>query len=590
MFKSIQWKIVSMFMLVILSVTTIIGSFLMINIINMYNDEFSIMMDGVFTSEYISQLEQNAAGEDGLSRISDMVRSYIGLLGIDTYRFYYILDARSGAVLATSYDLTPEELKNISLEKTDNIILAMSGQPGNRSNAKRKYMDYAVCVKVNSEPAYIIYVKDTKVEIQNVTQRVLLIILQALLLSVLISVVIGYFLSRTITTPIITLTKRAERLADGHFEKIPISGANDEIGRLSNTFRFMSSTLHSSIDELESEKTKIETILTNMTDGILAFNISGSIVHINPEAMHIFAIDDIERLQFDTLFEQLGADITLGDLLYISYTNPPERHIQYNERYIHLTFVTTYIEEKIDGIIVIVRDITKQQKLELARREFVANVSHELRTPLTTVKSYAETLIDSADEEAVTEIRFLKVIEAEADRMTRIVKDLLTLSHLDNSADAHIQCDDVDLQTFIESVISKIEINAKNKGQTITYTKMNQLPVLHINRDRLEQVIVNIISNAIKYTPDGGHIEIYTSRIYNNVIISVIDNGIGIPEENLPRIFERFYRVDKARSRDTGGTGLGLAIAKQIVEGFGGKIAIKSEYGKGTEVNITLPV
>ncbi len=590
MFKSIQWKIVTMFLLVILSVTTIIGSFLMINIVNMYNDEFSIMMDSVFTAEYVSQLEQNAAGEDGLSKISDMVRSYIGLLGIDTYRFYYILDARSGAVLATSYDASPEELKSINLEKTDNIILAMSGQPGNSVNTEKKYMDYAVCVKVNSEPAYIIYIKDTKVEIQNVTQRVLLIILQALLLSVLISVVIGYFLSRTITTPIITLTKRAERLADGRFEKIPVSKSDDEIGRLSNTFRFMSSTLHSSIEELESEKTKIETILSNMTDGILAFNVSGNIVHINPEAMHILGLDNIDSIEFDDLFEQLGADITLGDLLYITHTSPLERHIEYNERYIHLNFVATLIEDKIDGIVVVVRDITKQQKLELSRREFVANVSHELRTPLTTVKSYAETLIDSADDPSSMEVKFLKVIETETDRMTRIVKDLLTLSHLDNNTDGQIQKDDVDVQKFIESVISKIEINARNKDQTIEYTVMNQMPVLHINRDRLEQVLVNILSNAIKYTPNGGHIEVFSSRIYNNLIISVIDDGIGIPEENLPRIFERFYRVDKARSRDTGGTGLGLAIAKQIVEGFGGKIAIKSEYGKGTEVNITLPV
>lgn len=585
MFKSIQWKIVAMFLLVILSVTTIIGSFLMINIIDMYNNEFSIMMDRVFTAEYISELEKNAAEENGLSNISSMVRSYIGQLGIDTYRFYCILDARSGAVLESS-----DEPKSMNLEKTDNIILAMTGQPGNTVNSENKYMDYAVCVNVNSEPAYIVYVKDTKYEIQSVTQKVFITIIQALLLSVVISIVIGYLLSRTITAPIIALTKRAERLADGHFEKIPPSKSNDEIGRLSNTFRFMSSTLHSSIEELKSEKTKIETILSNMTDGILAFNVSGQIVHANPEALHILGIDDIQDIDFDSLFESMGADISLGDLLYITHSAPLERHIEYNGRYIHLNFVATIIEEKIDGIVVVVRDITKQQKLELSRREFVANVSHELRTPLTTVKSYAETLIDSAEDPDSMEVKFLKVIETETDRMTRIVKDLLTLSHLDNSSSEQLQTDEVDIQKFLEGIISKIEINARNKEQTITYTAMNQMPVIKINRDRLEQVIVNILSNAIKYTPNGGHIEVFSSRIYNNLLITVTDDGIGIPEENLPRIFERFYRVDKARSRETGGTGLGLAIAKQIVEAFGGKINIKSEYNKGTEVTITLPI
>lgn len=585
MLKSIQWKIVAMFLLVILSVTTVIGSFLMINIVDMYNNEFSVMMERVFTDEYVSQLESNAAQENGLTKVSDMMSSYIGLLGIDTYRFYCILDAKSGAVLESS-----DELRSINLEKSDNIILAMTGQNGNKSNTEKKYMDYAVCVKVNSEPTYIIYVKDTKDEMQSAVQNVFLIIIQALLLSMVISIVIGYLLSRTITTPIITLTKRAEKLADGHFEKIPESKSNDEIGRLSNTFRFMSSTLHSSIEELESEKTKIETILSNMTDGILAFNVSGDIVHANPEALRILNIETADDIVFDTFFEQIGTGISLGDLLYINHAAPIEKYIDYNDKYIQLNFVTSMLDEKIDGIIVVIRDITKQQKLELARREFVANVSHELRTPLTTVKAYAETLIDSADEQDAMTIKFLKVIETEADRMTRIVKDLLTLSHLDDNTDNQLQKDDVDIKSFIETVVSKMEINAKNKNQTISYTAMNQMPVIRINRDRLEQVLMNILSNAIKYTPEGGSVEVFSSRVYNNLIISVIDNGIGIPEENLPRIFERFYRVDKARSRETGGTGLGLAIAKQIVESFGGKISIKSEFEKGTEVSITLPI
>jgi len=245
------------------------------------------------------------------------------------------------------------------------------------------------------------------------------------------------------------------------------------------------------------------------------------------------------------------------------------------------------MEEKAGGILVVMYDITKQEKLEFSRREFVANVSHELRTPLTTVKSYAETLLSMAEQEIQT--KFLNVIVSETDRMTRIVKDLLTLSRLDVEHDAPIQKENIDLKVFVGDIVEKMRINAENKKQTMTYTPLNETPVFLSDKDKLAQVVINIISNAIKYTSTGGKIEIFTGRIYNELYIKVVDNGIGIPKENLSRIFERFYRVDKARSRDTGGTGLGLAIAKQIMDTLGGKISISSVYGKGTEVIITVP-
>lgn len=584
MFKSIQWKIVAMFVAVMIAVITVIGSFLMVNIVDLYNQEFSVMMRQVFTEEFVSQLEQASEGEDGLGELSNMVRSYIGQLGIDTYRFYCILDAGTGDVLKTS-----DPVRSDGLEKTDNIITAMTGEAGDAVYSEKNYMDYAVSLKNAGEPKYIVYIKDTKEEIQGMTQRVFWIIIQALVLSVLIAVILGYLLSRTITIPIINVTKRAEKLASGEFENIAVSHSNDEIGRLSNTFRFMSSTLHDTIEEVKSEKTKVETILQNMTDGILAFDLDGSLIHMNPEAKRILDIQETDNILFDEFFGKINADITMGDLVYIKQTTPLEREVCINgSQYVKLNFAPTEIDGKVNGIVVVIHDITIQQNLEFSRREFVANVSHELRTPLTTIKSYAETLLDSAD--TPTESKFLSVIEAEADRMTRIVKDLLTLSHLDNT-DKSVNCADlVDVRPFLESVLAKIKINADNKRQTITYTPINDVPPLKTNKDRLEQVIVNIISNAIKYTPEEGHIEIFSSRVYNDLLITVIDNGIGIPEENLPRIFERFYRVDKARSRETGGTGLGLAIAKQIVESFGGKINITSKAGKGTEVNISLPI
>lgn len=582
MFKSIQYKLVTIFGLLVISIITVIGSLLLVNIINFYNSEFTVMMEQVFTDDFINTLETTAHSDKGFSGMSETVRSYIGPLGIDTYRFYSILDS-SGDVLTSS---DPSQSKNLA--KTDNIILAMSGKRGNMTNSHNSYMDYAVPISAaDGSCEYIIYVRDSKEEILSITRSMVLIILQALLIGAVITIIIGYLLSRTITTPIINLTKRAERVASGEFDNMPPSDANDEIGRLSNTFRYMSSSLHKLIDEVDSEKTKVETILQNMTDGILAFNLKGELIHINPEAEKMLGITSTQACDFNELFSSLGADISFGELLYIRHDSPTERQIKIDDRYIRVNFVAFYIEQKASGILVVMHDITKQEKLENSRREFVANVSHELRTPLTTVKSYAETLIEMSDGEVQS--KFLTTIVKETDRMTRIVKDLLTLSRLDEDTDAAPHKEEIDLDMFVGDIADRLKITAEKKNQTLTYKALSKLPPVFTDKDKLEQVIVNIISNAVKYTAVGGKIEVFTGRVYNDLYIKVVDNGIGIPKENLPRIFERFYRVDKARSRGTGGTGLGLAIAKQIMDTLGGRITIRSEYGIGTEVIISLP-
>ena len=327
-----------------------------------------------------------------------------------------------------------------------------------------------------------------------------------------------------------------------------------------------------------------------MTDGILAFDLSGKLILSNPEAQKFMSGEDFDTITFDEFFKKIEANITLGDLIYIKNEASPERLVNYNDRYLKLNYATIETDNKISGVLVVMHDITNQEKLELSRREFVSNVSHELRTPLTTVKSYAETLMDESMNDKDLQSRFLSVIIKEADRMTRIVKDLLTLSKLDEAQNEVIEPDDINLQVLLDGVIEKMYITAKKKNQEITYKPINEVPVFKSNRDKLEQVIINIVSNAIKYTSDGGKIDLVSGKLYNDAFVKVIDNGIGIPKENIPRLFERFYRIDKARSRDTGGTGLGLAISKQIIENIGGTITINSEFGKGTEVIITFPI
>lgn len=583
--KSIQFKIVLIFVLLTVSIITVIGSFMLVNIVNFYNEEFSVMMNRVFTEEFVYQLEQLAKEENPLDSISMTVSSYVGPLGLDTYRFYCILDGKNGSVLKSSDD-------NLStgLDKTDNIIMAMSGKTGDIVNSDKNYMDYAVPLTVDDGVNYIIYIKDTKEELNGITNNVLVIVVQALLIAVLVSVVIGFLLSKTITVPITNLTKRAKKLAAGEFDSYEPSKEDDEIGNLSNTFGYMAQELNKTISVVNEEKTKVETILQNMTDGILAFDLNKKLIHINPEAEHMIKKEDLENLSFDEFFRKIGADITFGDLIYIKNESTPERQTEYNGRYLKLIFAPIETDSKISGVLVVMRDITNQEKLELSRREFVSNVSHELRTPLTTVKSYAETLLDNSVDDKELSGRFLSVIIKEADRMTRIVKDLLTLSRLDEAQTENKEPDAIDLQLLLEGVAEKMYITAKNKNQTITCKSISAVPKFYSDRDKIEQLVINIVSNAIKYTPEGGKIDIVSGIMINDAFIKVTDNGIGIPKENIPRLFERFYRVDKARSRDTGGTGLGLAISKQLADNLGGEITINSDVGKGTEVLITLPV
>lgn len=583
MFKSIQYKIVAVFILLVLSIAISMGVLMTTNTVSFYHREFSLMMENTFTESFINELLRTAAGENAAENLNRTIVSYIGPLGIDSYRFYCVLDGSDASVLYTS-----DAEKSKSLDMSDNIITALNGGRGNSVNSERAYMDYALPVGADGA-RYIIYVRDTKDELNSILKNIVTVILRSVLIALFITIVLGFLLGRTISSPIITLTKRAEKIAGGDFESIPVSVADDEIGRLSNTFRYMSATLSDTIDEVKTEKNKIEAILQNMTDGILAFNLSGELIHINPEAQKLLGLSYIGGVSFDSLFNELGIDIKIGNLLYIKQDEPIEKIATLSSKYIRFTFAAVMKDNNADGILVVMHDITAQEKLELSRREFVANVSHELRTPLTTVKSYAETLMDTAFDDRGVQMRFLSVIAQEADRMTRIVRDLLTLSRLDEKRPERQSTEAIDLKSFLGGIVERMSVSAKKKEQTITYRQMNSVGEFYSNRDKLEQVIINIISNAVKYTPSGGRIEVFSGKLYSDIYIKVTDNGIGIPKENLPRIFERFYRVDKARSRDTGGTGLGLAIAKQIMDEMGGDIKITSEVDKGTEVTITVP-
>ena len=337
----------------------------------------------------------------------------------------------------------------------------------------------------------------------------------------------------------------------------------------------------------KAEEVEIKTRLLHMTEGIIAFNIDGKIDLINPAAKMLLKISP-EDYTFEDIFNKFNLDINMEKVIYLEAWTSTEQIIQVDDIYVKVLFAPFKNEQdRPDGVIAVVQDITEHVKLDNMQKELVADVSHELKTPITSIMGYTDTLLEG-DYDQETQSKFLNVIASESRRMARLVTDLLTLSRYDSNK-KKTQKESFDLGELVKKCQEKLAIEIKKKNHKVDSFVTAEVPLVYADKDDIERVVLNIMTNSIKYTPEGGEIKIYVGFVYNDAYIKIFDNGIGIPEEDLSRIFERFYRVDKARTREMGGTGLGLSIAKEILDKNGGSIDIKSEVGKGTEVVIRVP-
>lgn len=451
----------------------------------------------------------------------------------------------------------------------------------------KQYFEYII--QPTERENLIFYFTYDKEAWEQILQSFNNLIFTSAVIAVFLSVLLGYLLSKTITSPIISVMHKAEKIAEGEFDEQLAVKSEDEIGNLTKTFNYMANELKNTLSEISSEKNKVVTILNYMADGVLAYDLKGNVIHINPAARRYLG-DDIAERSFQDFAGSVGLDIQIENIVYLEEASVKEFDTVINDLFIKVYFaVFTDTKSRPEGFIVVLHDVTEEQKLDNMRREFVANVSHELRTPITSIKSYSETLLDGAVDDRETTEHFLNVINTEADRMTRLVKDLLQLSRLDNQQ-VSWNMGEVPIKDLVRDIVDRMRLQAEHKHQRLESYVIGVIPNIMGDKDRLEQVFVNLISNALKYTPENGEITVYIGRIYNDVYVKVADNGIGIPADSLPRVFERFYRVDKARSRDMGGTGLGLSIAKEIIQAHGGTISISSEEKKGTEITVRLAV
>ncbi|MDG4514292.1 cell wall metabolism sensor histidine kinase VicK [Streptococcus suis] len=389
------------------------------------------------------------------------------------------------------------------------------------------------------------------------------------------------------------LNKKVGALIDGNYSDVLDLRGSPEITEMANSLNDLSEVIRLTHDHLEQEKTRLTSILSYMSDGVIATDRIGRIIMINDMAQKQLGLSSQKQEQYHLLeVLDLSDRYTLRDLL----AQTPEiviDHTNENEEFLTLraNFATIRSESGlISGLVVVLHDMTEQAKEERERRLFVSNVSHELRTPLTSVKSYLEALDEGALTESVAP-SFVKVSLDETNRMMRMITDLLSLSRIDNQV-GQIDVELINFTAFVTFILNRFD-QMKNADSDKVYTIVRDYQIspiwVEIDTDKMTQVLDNILNNAIKYSPDGGTITFSMKTTDSQLIVSVSDEGLGIPKADLPRIFDRFYRVDKARSRAQGGTGLGLAIAKEIVKQHKGFIWAKSEYGHGSTFTIVLP-
>ena len=574
-FRSLHMKLMLILLLLITSLMAVVGAFLTTSVSSFYIDTFYEQISAVFSDDsdgYVSTLRARAAEPDGAAGIKEMLEGRAGSLGIDyRTRNYFILDGQSGTYLDGS-----AEASELPREQTANLLTARNAVAqgdstlvGDRSDITADYMDAAIPI-MGGGNAYIIYILDNKDTVTDLNSQLFLIIMQALVIGLLISVLLSFLLSKTMVGPIEKLTAGAERVAEGDFSRKIQVASRDEIGVLTDTFNDMADQLQDTLRQVENERNKLDTLFLHMTDGVVAFDHDSLLIHCNPAATNMLHRSVPEGTTYDTLFGQV---YPFQETLALQRPNYAEAEMEVGDRTLEL-FLAPFSDQASGGVLVVLHDVTEQHRNEERRKEFVANVSHELRTPLTNVRSYAETLSDSAgDIPPAMEKKFLGVILGESDRMTHIVQDLLTLSRFDSGRD-DLKLARFSFEAAVQDLYNAVYMEAQRHSHTLELELEDGLPEVTADRERTVQVMMNIVSNSIKYTPDGGKIVISAGRTGDRVWMQVDDNGIGIPPEDRPRIFERFYRVDKARSRAAGGTGLGLSIAKSLTELLGGTFTI----------------
>ncbi|HCC06961.1 MAG TPA: PAS domain-containing sensor histidine kinase [Clostridiales bacterium] len=581
--RSVQWKLVVIHIIVVLIVMISSGIFILWQI---ENNEYGKVKDELRAS--VKDMMPLISSDNSEQEIILTLRNHLQ----KNTSFYrdrnmqiFILD-KTGKYLADAIQIEQEKERF----KTKAIIAAITGEEEfdlvkevSRDGKMKEILSFAKPIKTGDDVKAIVYIRMVTDDVKEALDENRMIIIFSIIIALVLTSFIGYIFASTVTEPIKTLTSSAKQMARGDLHQRIEVRSNDELGQLTKSFNYMAFELNKTLADITSEKNKLESVFAHMKDGLVAFNATGQIIHANPATYQILEYSYLGDNCY-YLFEKLNLDINFHEILNMGADEIKKNELNISGKHINVIFIN-YLNEKEqpEGVIAMLQDVTEQKRLDEMRKEFVANVSHELRTPLTTVKSYVETILDTDLSERETVTNFLNTINSETDRMTILVQDLLELSKLDNQQ-IKFKVEKADIVQIVKNTVEQYKIHSKNKKQILQMEEYNKQINLEIDPARIIQVLNNILSNAVKYSGENEKIQVSIKENNDEVSVVVKDTGMGIPEEDLPRLFERFYRVDKARSRAMGGTGLGLSIAKQIMEYHKGDIIINSVYRRGTEV------
>ncbi|QED49923.1 cell wall metabolism sensor histidine kinase WalK [Cytobacillus dafuensis] len=593
-FRSIHLKFVIIYVLLILIAMQIIGVYFVRQLEFTLKDNFkTTIQDRVnLLAYYLEEQMMKVRVPDEDPSLEEDVYKLLRDYYSEDIKEVQVIEADTLKILGTS---DPDNQGLVGQRTTDNLVrmTIATAQPVTEDlidrNTGNRIWVLVTPIKINGEVKGAIYLVAKIENVYDQMKQINNIFISGTAIALAITAILGVLLAQTITRPMSDMRRQALAMAKGNFSrKVKVYG-NDEIGQLAMTFNNLTKKLQEAQATTEGERRKLSSVLSHMTDGVIATDRKGRVILINEPAAEMLNVSretvlsipivSLLGLDEDYTFEELLSE---PDSVILDFSKPANTLI--------LRANVSVIQKEtgfVNGLIAVLHDITEQEKIDMERREFVANVSHELRTPLTTMRSYLEALAEGAWQDDEIAPKFLEVTQTETERMIRLVNDLLQLSKMD-SRDYKLNKEWIDIISFYNRIIDRFELS---KQQNVTFER--KLPThsafVEIDGDKLTQVIDNIISNALKYSPEGGKITFRLEEKNDIVVIGVSDQGVGIPKNNINKIFERFYRVDKARTRKLGGTGLGLAIAKEMVEAHGGEIWATSKEGKGTTISFSLP-
>lgn len=582
-------------MLLLLATIEVIGAYFIKQLEQSSVDDFqtTIQVPTVITNQLAAQLARNP--KNGDEQINQIINDY------NNNAISEMLVVDNKGVIQGVSNLNDKSQIGQQATNTDIKQVVSTGRQITR--LVKDHENYMVQITPltlgNNNVVGVVYVRANMQGVFEKLRQTSLMFLSASFIASLLGAILALFISRAITKPIEEMREQTLKIADGDYSGQVKVYANDEIGQLAKAFNTLSVRVERTQEQSESERRRLDNVLTHMTDGVISTDRHGNVVILNKMAMRFLGISEKNAIG-KPLNVILGIEdeVSIQDLI----SDQQEMMITIgkgtrDEMILHANFsLIKRVTGFVSGVVCVLHDVTEQQHNENEQRQFVSNVSHELRTPLTSMRAYIEALNDGAWKDPKIAPKFLEVTQAETERMIRMINDLLSLSRMDRGA-VKMEPELVNFTDFLNHVLNRFEMivknDAKENNQTKKYTIKRDLPQqalwVEIDTDKMMQVIDNIMNNAIKYSPDGGVISVRLTQSNNQVVLCISDQGLGIPRKDLSKIFDRFYRVDKARSREQGGTGLGLAIAKEIIEAHHGKIWADSAEGKGSSFYISLP-